>query len=242
MPVAFLERPLGQPAPRSIPRATRGLLGLVGLALWLLSSAQASAQAPTEVRAAPAPRRPVLVNPGFERVGSAGSPTRSDRAQPPRPVPAAAEGWSIDAPAGPVPTRTTLVPSTLPGGGAHMLHVEAGGAGHGVVQRVETSLPGRAVVSAWVRVERGRVSLVTWRGSPRQAGAGQAPGATATSTGRGDWQLLQAEVSGEADIEIGLRAQGGRAEFFLEQAELRVVEAPRRPAAPIPLPPARPVD
>jgi hypothetical protein len=105
--------------------------------------------------------------------------------------------------------RTELVPSTLPGGGAMMIHVGTTSPESGIVQ-VFAGTP-QVVSSAWVFVTRGQVCIGTGNGGNTHCDD--------FSTTTGQWELLQAPngVSPANEFIVYATSQGG-ADFFVDNA------------------------
>jgi len=152
-----------------------------------------------------------LDNASFEAVGPAGSPP-SFTGQGGGGH-SAADAWTVfnntDG-----TTDTELVPSTLPGGGARMIHVETTGNRNGLVQVFLPYNTGSSSVLAQVRVfvVSGQVAIGT--------GNGGHTGFDTVSTTTGQWELLQALNGASPANELIVYSASDHAEFYVELASL----------------------
>jgi len=150
----------------------------------------------------------LLRNPSFELVGPAGPHTI--QAAVGQNGPSAAADWRVwQARLG--PTVTSLVPSTLPGGGLCMLRVTTNGRHNGLYQIFATPVdnPPKVLSLVWVWVARGRVGVGT--------GDGSRTFVSQTSTTLGQWELLCTgnSVSPANETVIYAVSEEG-ADFFVE--------------------------
>jgi hypothetical protein len=154
----------------------------------------------------------LLSNHSFEMVGPAGPVTSATTLVP------GGAGWSAAANWGvfhntPGTTRTRLLPSTLPGGGATMIHVLTTGLANGLVQTFLPVNTGPKLILGAVRVFvlRGKVAIGTGNGGNTHFDA--------VSTTMGQWEILHAPNGvAPANEFIIYAASAGGAEFFVDNA------------------------
>jgi hypothetical protein len=157
---------------------------------------------------------PPLANPSFEIVGAGGSPTVHSPPTPGGAGISAADSWGVFHNTAPATTWTELVPTTLPSGGARMIHVETDAIGNGLTQVTGPPFSGRlhGIASAWILTNSGVVGM----GSGSHANTSIDIQTTAT----GAWEYLQAP-SGQVPFNtIHFYDQSGGADFYVENAHL----------------------
>lgn len=133
----------------------------------------------------------LLHNASFEKPGPRG-PSASFSGRPgAEDARSAAAGWTMHTSNDRATVTTELIGSTRAGGGASMLHVNAGSNEGGVYQifAANDRGPARVVASAWVLVGRGRVAIGT-------GNDGFITNSVLNST-TGQWELLQACSDGK---------------------------------------------
>jgi len=166
----------------------------------------------------PAFANPPFQNTSFELVGPAGTPTEHDPPVPGGAGQSAAANWGVFQNNTPFLTRTDLVPSTLPGGGARMLWVSTSAGSNGINQITGPfgTGPAKATTSAWVYVVSGTVLM--------GAGNGGQTGVDALTTTTGQWEFLQAPAGQSPVNQIIFYALGGPAEFYVDNVDFSPVQ------------------
>lgn len=166
------------------------------------------------------------LNPSFEDVGAAG-PTSTCPSPCVITKPSAASNWTMHSDNIGSAVSTSLVsPSTVPPGtgpaaGARMLRVTAGGNEGGVFQSIVQPPTGRVMITAWVYVIEGKVSMTMNTNNL---------GPAAYSTKTGQWEQLRiCDALGVPNDVLAIynqipAAQGG-GEFFLDRVEIRAMLA-----------------
>jgi hypothetical protein len=153
----------------------------------------------------------LLKNPGFELPSL--PPTSSTGAAVPGS--SAAPNWTTwnNSQA---TTTTDILPSTRPGGGAHMIHVCTTGQDNGLVQVFlpHNTGPQHARSTVWVFVLRGKVGMGTGNG-------GSTGDHDAQSTQIGKWQQLQAPngVAPANEFIVYATSPGGAC-FYIDDASV----------------------
>ena len=112
-------------------------------------------------------------------------------------------------------TLTTLLPSTLPGGGTNMIHVETTGGRNGIGQVMApfNTGPSNVVTSAYVYVLSGKVSLGT--------GNGGSAAADVISTTTNRWERLQAPNGHAPANEVVVYSYGGPANYYVGNVSIQ---------------------
>jgi hypothetical protein len=107
-------------------------------------------------------------------------------------------------------TVTSLVPSTLPSGGSHMIHITTTGQDNGIVQVLAppNTGPMNVTSSAYVYVLSGRVGLGTGNG-------GSTNDTDATSTTLNHWELLSAPNGHAPANEVVVYSYKGAADYYV---------------------------
>jgi hypothetical protein len=112
-------------------------------------------------------------------------------------------------------TTLEVLPSTLPGGGAQMIHVTTGGEDNGLYQ-IFAGGPPFARVCGWVYVNSGvvRISIGT-----------SAHSTEALSTTTGQWELLTAvnPANGSPASEVTIYSAGGAADWYADNTSAHPV-------------------
>jgi hypothetical protein len=131
------------------------------------------------------------------------------------PASAAAKSWYMHSDNNGAKVTSECVPYAPAPGGKYMLHFIAGGGEGGIYQNLENA-PAKVMLSAWVFVKRGQVSM--------QAQAGNT-GPAAWSTKIGEWEQLR--VCSDGTVPTGMWAiynsdtRGG--EFYVDRVEVRQI-------------------
>jgi hypothetical protein len=151
-------------------------------------------------------------NPSFEVIGGLGATTSF-----PATTQAAAANWTIHSknPRAPVQTRVVTTDASGPVG-LRMIEISGGLDEQGIVQSIAGAANQRRMVSAWVKVMRGRVAL----------SANSAPtGPSAWSSKIGEWEQLRICPDGTVPsnfISIYNQAPTGGL-FYIERVEVRAM-------------------
>lgn len=155
-------------------------------------------------------RAELLYNPGFDIVGPNGDTTTYTGLFA---GPSAADGYEVfhntDA-----TTRTTLEPSTRPGGSGNMIHVLTTGANCGLDQVFLpfNTGPDNATFSVWLYVLSGTVGV--------GVGNGGNTSLSAFSTVHEQWQLVTGIAANSPGNNFIIYAAGGGAHFYAEDASV----------------------
>lgn len=157
---------------------------------------------------------PPLANPSFEIVGPNGSPTVHSPPVPGGAGISAADSWGVFHNTAPATTTTELVASTLPGGGARMIHVETDRVLNGINQVTggPGSGPAKGIASAWVFVNSGVVGM----GSGNHGNTGIDIQTSVT----GLWEYLQAPSGQTPFNQILFYDMSSGADFYVEEADM----------------------
>jgi hypothetical protein len=133
----------------------------------------------------------LLSNASFEKAGPRGRSASFSGRPGAEDARSASAGWTMHTSNDRAKVMTELIRSQRPGGGASMLHVNAGSNEGGVYQlfAADDRGPARVVASAWVLVRRGRVAMGT-------GNEGYITNSVLSST-TGKWELLQACSDGK---------------------------------------------
>jgi hypothetical protein len=129
------------------------------------------------------------------------------------PAASAASGWYMHSDNNGVPVMSECVATHAPGpSGTKMLHYEASGAEGGIYQDLANA-PAKVMLSAWVFVRKGHVSM--------QAQAGNTgPGAWSTKIGQ--WQQLR--VCSDGTVPTGMwsiyNSDPAGGEFYVDRVEV----------------------
>jgi len=110
-------------------------------------------------------------------------------------------------------TKTEILPSTCPGGGANMLRVQTDGPSNGIEQVVFAIGEGPPCIKngVWIYVSTGQAFI--------GAGNGGSTGADAFTTTTGEWEFVNSpNVGCPANLTIIYAASAGGAEFFVDLA------------------------
>ena len=162
----------------------------------------------------PAVSANMLENPSFETIGPIGSPTSfTGIGNGGSPKYSAAQDWLVwNNTFG--TTTTELLPSTLLGGGAQMIHVTTDGDVNGLFQAFLPSPtgPNDVIGSIWIYVISGQVGFGT--------GDDGNTNFDKLTSGTGHWEFLQAPNGISPANEFIIYSVHGQAEFYAENASV----------------------
>lgn len=152
----------------------------------------------------------LLINGDFDVVGPSGPVVQSTGVL--LVGESAAADWFVFHNA-PGTTKTTLLPSTCPGGGAQMLRVQTDSASNGIEQVVFAYGEGPPCIKngVWIYVVSGQAFI--------GAGNGGGTGADAFTTTTGAWEFVNSVNAGcPANLTIIYAASPGGADFYVDLA------------------------